>query len=282
MIRKIITIDEDKCNGCGNCIPNCPEGALQIIDNKARLVSDLFCDGLGACIGHCPQGAIQVMEREAEPYDESKVMENIVKQGENTILAHLKHLKEHGADDFYEEAVKYLEDNGLDVPTCESCEDHESDTEEPEPLACGCPGSMLKEVKKEETKFDGERPSELRQWPVQLNLLTAQAPFFKNADLLIAADCTAYACGDFHSLIKDKAIAIGCPKFDDIEAYKERLTSILRDNDIKSVTVAIMEVPCCSGFIGLAKEAIKMSGRYLQIKKIVIDIKGKIKEEDLL
>jgi ferredoxin len=270
--RKIIKIDENKCNGCGKCIPNCPEGALQLIDKKARLVSDLFCDGLGACIGHCPEGAITIEEREAEPYNEDKVMENIVKQGKNTIKAHLKHLKDHGANEYFNQAVDFLKEKGIDNPLEENMKPK---------LPCGCPGTMLREIKKEPSKeTTTEQESELTQWPLQLNLLPPQAPFFKNADLLIAADCVGFANPNLHSkLLKGKAVAIGCPKLDDIEAYKEKIKSIIELNDLKSITVAIMEVPCCYGLYQAVEEALKESGKDVPLSKVIISINGSLKEK---
>jgi ferredoxin len=271
MKRKIITIDNKKCNGCGICIPNCPEGALQIIDEKARLISDLFCDGLGACIGHCPRGAIKVIEREAKPYDEKKVMENIVKQGPNTIKAHLKHLKDHGETKYYNQAVEVLKKKKMAVPNLE------------EKVPCACPGSAMREIKEKsgESSKDstGDISSALTQWPVQLNLLPIQAPFFNNADLLIAADCTAFAFGSFHSkLLKGKKLVIGCPKLDDVEHYAEKLTEIIKNNNIKSITVAIMEVPCCGGLAYAAEEALANSGKKIPLIKKVIGISGDILE----
>ena len=168
MKRNIITIDEQKCNGCGLCIPNCPEGAIQIIDNKARLVSDLMCDGLGACLGHCPQGAINVIEREAEVYNERKVMANIVQKGPNTINAHLTHLKEHGEMDLYKEAVQYLKDNKITVP--------QTDSEPKAGHSGGCPGSKSMSLKKpENTVSDNPVPSELNHWPVQMHLISPKS-----------------------------------------------------------------------------------------------------------
>lgn len=268
--RKIIKIDEKKCNGCGKCIPNCPEGALQIIDGKARLVSDLFCDGLGACIGHCPEGAITIEEREAEPYNESKVMENIVKQGKNTIKAHLKHLKDHGATEYYNQAVEFLKDKGIDNPLEEEKMEHAHFE--------GCPGAAMREVNQETDASDNkEQTSALRQWPVQLDLLPPQAPFFDNAHLLVSADCVPFANPNFHSkLLNGKAVVIGCPKLDDIEAYQEKLTEIFKNNKIKSVTVAIMEVPCCFGLYNAVEEAVKDSGKKIPIIKEVIGVNGEI------
>lgn len=260
--RDIIQIDEERCTGCGQCIPNCPEGALQVIDGKARLVSDLFCDGLGACVGHCPEGAMTVVEREAEEYDEKKVMANIVKQGPNTIRAHLKHLKDHGAKDFLADAIDYLEEHDIEVPQLD------------EP--CGCPSAKVRTMKPVE--FSGTVPSALQQWPVQLNLLPPQAPFFKNSHLLIAADCTAYAMGGFHpELLCGKVLAIGCPKFDDNEAYREKLAKIFRLNRIKSITVAIMEVPCCSGLKRVVEDALADCGKDIPLIVEIVGIDGGLK-----
>jgi len=267
--RKIIKIDEKKCNGCGLCIPNCPEGALQVIDGKARLISDLFCDGLGACIGHCPEGAIEIEEREAEPYDEKKVMENIIKAGPNTIKAHLKHLKEHNETKFLEQATEVLKNKGIEIPDLE---------EEKMETPCGCPGAALREVNQDNNPENNkEQASALRQWPVQLNLLPPQAPFFENSHLLVSADCVPFANPNFHSnLLNGKSVVIGCPKLDDIESYKEKLTEIFKNNKIKSVTVAIMEVPCCYGMYAAVEEAVKDSGENIPIIKETISIGGEI------
>jgi len=220
--RKIIKIDEEKCTGCGLCIPNCPEGALQIIDGKARLISDLFCDGLGACIGHCPEGAITIEEREAKKYDEKKVMENIVKQGKNTIIAHLKHLKEHDEMEYLKQALEVLKKKNIEVP-------HKEILGGQGPLLCGCPGTMVKDFnsgKKSEKKTAKTSviQSELKQWPVQIMLVPPFAPYLNDADLLIAADCVPFAYADFHNdLLKNKVLLVGCPKLDDVDFYKERL-----------------------------------------------------------
>jgi ferredoxin len=273
MKRKIVKIDEDKCNGCGLCIPNCHEGALQMIDNKARLISDLFCDGLGNCLGHCPKGAITIEEREAEPYDEKKTMEdNIVPKGKNTIIAHVKHLKEHGATEYYNEAIEYLKEKGIDVP--ELTEENKMKDDIP----CGCPGTAMREVNNESNaSSNSEQTSALRQWPVQLNLLPPQAPFFDNSHLLVAADCVPFANPNFHSkLLNGKSLVIGCPKLDDIGAYQEKLTDIFKNNKIKSVTVAIMEVPCCSGLYSAVQAAVEASGKEIPIIKEVIGVNGEI------
>lgn len=286
MKRKIICIDEEKCNGCGECIPECPEGALQVIDGKARLVSDLFCDGLGACIGHCPQGAIGVEEREAEEYDEKKVMGNIVRQGPNVIRAHLEHLKEHNQDKYLEEAIGFLKEKGIEIPTGFD-EESASAAARCEAPTHTCPGARIMDLAGDvETEMPagkdlvGPAPSRLRQWPVQLNLVPPGAPFLDGADLLISADCVPYAYGGFHNdLLRGKIVLNGCPKFDDVEAYREKLTTFFRQHDIKSVTVAHMEVPCCRGIQVLVEQAIQASGKEIPLKEVVIGIKGDKKAE---
>jgi ferredoxin len=271
--RKIIKIDPDKCNGCGQCIPNCPEGALQIIDGKARLISDLFCDGLGACIGHCPQGAINTEEREAERYDEKKVMDNITKQGKNTIIAHIKHLKEHNEFGYLKEAMDYLVTKGIRIRPGDLTNTVASGL-------CGCPGSKVvdsrkEEIPKKDTLFGHKNVSELKTWPVQLKLVPAFAPFLNAADILIAADCVPFAYADFHEgLLKGKILLVGCPKLDDIAYYKEKISQIVANNDIKSITYAHMEVPCCFGLLPVIKEAIANSGRDIPFIDVNISIKG--------
>jgi len=269
--RKIIKIDPDKCNGCGLCIPNCPEGALQIIDGKARLISDLFCDGLGACIGHCPQGAINIEEREAEKYDEKKVMENIVKQGKNTIIAHLNHLKDHGEFGYLKEAMDFLVAKGIKIRPADLMGS-----------ACapsgGCPGSKVSEIKRSD-KNKGSRPVKnklrLETWPVQLKLVPAFAPFLNGADILVAADCVPFAYADFHEdLLNGRVLLVGCPKLDDFSYYKEKIAQIIKNNDIKSIAYAHMEVPCCFGLLPAIKDAIAVSGKDVPFNDIMISIKG--------
>lgn len=272
--REIINIDEEKCNGCGLCVPNYPEGALQIIDGKARLISDLFCDGLGACIGNCPEGAIFVEEREAEEYDEKKVMENIVKQGKNTIRAHLKHLEDHGADKYLKQAKEYLEEKGIENPT----------KEEHHMRGASCPGSRIMEFSKEENKVneEGKRSSQLRQWPIQLHLISPNAPYFLGKDVLLAADCTAFSIGDFHKdFLKDKTLVIACPKLDsNIDVYVEKIRKMIDEAKINTLTVLVMEVPCCSGLLQIAKKALDRATRKIPIKLIVVGIKGDIIKEE--
>jgi ferredoxin len=277
MQRKVISIDESKCNGCGLCLPGCPEGAIQLIDNKARLVSDLMCDGLGACLGHCPQGAITIEEREAEPYDESKVMANIVKQGVNTLKAHLAHLREHQQHEYYQEAIKYLAEHHIPVPTDQAAEEHAK--------PCGCPGSHAMSFAREEHGGDeatGSRPSQLTHWPLQMHLISPRAPHYQGADLLLAADCVAYSLGDFHKdYLKGKALAIACPKLDDgQEIYVEKIKEFIDVAKINTLTVMIMQVPCCHGLLNVAQEAASQAKRRVPIKCIVVSLQGEILEEE--
>ncbi|MFH1055467.1 MAG: 4Fe-4S binding protein [Candidatus Altiarchaeota archaeon] len=270
--RKIIRIDERKCNGCGQCIPNCPEGALQVIDGKARLISDLFCDGLGACIGHCPEGAINVIEREAQPYDESKVMENIIKAGPNTIKAHLDHLREHGEHKYLKEAITILNKKNIKVPTETHTKHHG-----------GCPGARMMDFSESKVEQQqGDTSSQLRQWPVQLHLVNPNAPYYQGNDVLLSADCVAYALGDFHTKhLKGKSLAIACPKLDEEqETYVEKLTAMIDEARINTLTVMTMEVPCCSGLLHLAKQATEQAKRKIPVKSIIVGINGDILQED--
>jgi len=270
--RKIIKIEEAKCNGCGLCIPDCPEGAIQIIDGKARLISDLFCDGLGACLGACPEAAISTEEREALPYDEKKTMENIAKQGDNVILAHLKHLAEHGKHKYLSLAQEYLKEKGINInfKQAQALSGHGS-----------CPGSRMMDFRgKTEGKGRGdtkEEPSELRNWPIQLMLVPEHAPYFEGADLLIAADCVSFSYASFHqSLLKGKILLVGCPKLDDAQYYRQKLAGIIKSNNLKSITCAHMEVPCCFGLLSIIKEALLASGKDMPFKEITVGIKGEI------
>lgn len=271
--RKIIKINEEKCNGCGDCIPNCPEGALKVIDGKARLISDLFCDGLGVCLGHCPYGAIEIEEREAEPYSERKVMENIVKQGKNVIKEHLSHLKDHNETRLMDEAVNYLKESGIDVPDLEG-HDHRH-------YGAACPGLKTMKIDRQkgaERQKTEKGISRLGQWPVQITLVPPHAPYLQGADLLIAADCVPFAYADFHEdFLKNRVLLIGCPKLDDADFYKEKIAQILSDNEIRSITCVHMEVPCCFGLIGIIKDSIKKSGKDVPLKEITIGIDGQIR-----
>ncbi len=273
MKRKIIKIDEEKCTGCGACIPDCPEGALQLIDGKVRLVSDLFCDGLGACIKTCPVNAMTVEEREAEPYDEFKVMENVVKGGKNVIKAHLKHLKDHGEEKFHDQAVEFLKQNNMEIPQ----------PDEDKPLPCGCPGTMQKDLRTNKTRNSSEKApaslqSELNNWPVQLKLMNPNATYLKNADIVIAADCTAFAYPNFHGkFLKDKVLIMFCPKLDsDLDIYIDKLANIFKTRDINSVSIVHMEVPCCGGVEMIVKEAMLQSGKTIILKDYTVSITGEL------
>jgi ferredoxin len=233
VLRKIVKIDEEKCNGCGACVPACAEGALQITDGKARLIKDIYCDGLGACLGECPQGAITIEEREAEEFNDEEAKRHI-------------HEEEHAKGE----------------------------------LPCGCPGTAVKqfarpaidEVIPEETV----RPrSMLRHWPVQLTLVPPGAPFLQGADVVLAADCVPFACAGFHhDFLKEHALLVACPKLDDSQAHLSKLTEILRRSDIKSLTVVHMEVPCCSGLVYMAKQAMSLSGKDIPLNEVTIGVKG--------
>jgi Pyruvate/2-oxoacid:ferredoxin oxidoreductase delta subunit len=246
MIREIVTIDEEKCDGCGLCVPACAEGAIQIVDGKARLIADNLCDGLGACLGDCPRDAIKIVQREADAFDEEAVEEHLKKTGQPVAPAPQPHHQAHAPQG-------------------------------------GCPSARLMEfARRPEPLADreepGKRPSELRQWPIQMHLVPPTAPFFQNADLVLAADCAPFAYADFHQeILKDKALAIGCPKLDDGNAYLEKLTAILKHNDIGSLTVVHMEVPCCNGLIMIARQAIANSGKDVPLETIKVGIQGDLK-----
>jgi Pyruvate/2-oxoacid:ferredoxin oxidoreductase delta subunit len=277
MKRSIITINAEACTGCGVCIPNCPEGAIQIIDNKARLVGDLFCDGLGACLGHCPEGAIRIEEREAQDYNEYEVMNNIVKQGPNVIKAHLKHLRDHKQSKYAAQAEAYLKENNLPVP---------SDDEQVHSKSSGCPGTQARSFVKSDDRQGiaaaGPVLSELRQWPVQLRLVSPMADYFRGSDVVLAADCVAFALGDFHAAwLRGKSLAIACPKLDnDQELYREKITLLIDDAGITSLTVMIMEVPCCGGLVRIAQEARARASRKIPLNVVVVGIEGAIVREE--
>ena len=257
--RKIIKIDEEKCDGCGNCIPGCPEQAIQIVDGKAGLVKEFYCDGLGACLGSCPTGALTIEEREVEPYDEETTIGHIKEVAPEMLTTHLEHLKEH--------AHELPEHHSHEMPGG----------------VRSCPSAQLLHWEKE-----GERPaapeaqvpiaSELRQWPIQLHLVPPYAPYFQNADLALVADCVPFAYPNFHvDFLEGKAIAIGCPKLDDVGAYIDKVTQILKHANIRRLGVVHMEVPCCHGLVHIAQEALKQSGKDIPFETVIIGVKGEKK-----
>lgn len=281
MKRKVIKIDENLCNGCGACVQGCHEGALQMIDGKARIVSELYCDGLGACIGECPVGAIGLEEREAEPYNETAVMQRIAPKGEGTILAHLKHLKEHNETEYLKEGINYIRQNNIRVDLTQLQDGIPAVSSG---SGCGCPGgkemSFTPKAEVQETACDVS--SKLRQWPVQLHLLNPEASYMKNADVLLAADCSAFAYGNFHNrFMKNHVLAIACPKLDSgKESYIEKITAMIDRSHINTLTVIMMEVPCCGGLLQIAQQALALAGRKIPIKKIIIGIKGDLLSEE--
>lgn len=243
-IRKIVQIDEEKCNGCGLCIPNCVEGALKIVDSKAKLVSDVYCDGLGACLGHCPQDAINIIEREAVEFDEALAEENM-KENEKKEKTALHQVHQHHG---------------------------------------GCPGSMMRQFgNRAQEDSNVKVSSQLRQWPVQLTLVSPDAPYFKGSDLLVTADCVPFAYGNYHNdFLKGKTVVVGCPKLDDVQYYVEKLKELIRKNDLESITVLRMQVPCCGGMAMAAKSARDSSGINIPIKVVTIGIEGDIIKKEYI
>ena len=282
MKRTIIKIDDEKCTGCGLCVSGCHEGALQIIDNKARLVSELFCDGLGACIGECPEGAIILEEREAEPYDEIKVMDRITPNGKNTILAHLKHLKEHGETEFLNQGLNYLKEHNIheDIINTITMEKHNHDGDG----MCGCPGSKMMDFRENTTEktTNGPVPSQLTQWPIQLHLISPTAPYFRGADVVVAADCVAFSYGNFHNdFLKGKSLVIACPKLDSgMDRYIEKIKLMIDEAKVNTISVLMMEVPCCGGLLQMVKSAMAQASRKVPVKAIIVGISGQILSEE--
>ena len=231
--RKVVKIDEQKCNGCGICVPSCAEGALKIIGGKARLVSYIYCDGLGACLGECPKGAIIIEERTADEFNETAAKQNL--RINNT------------------ETGQVLED---------------------------CPAAKVRILSKSDNETTpGHQPSQLNHWPVQLTLVPANAPFLKGADIVLAADCTAFAYADFHrDFLKNRVLLVACPKLDNFEAHLEKLTEIIAKSAPKSLTVVRMEVPCCAGLTFMAKQAIAAANKAIPFREIVVGVKGELKE----
>jgi NAD-dependent dihydropyrimidine dehydrogenase PreA subunit len=273
MRRKIIAIDQEKCTGCGLCASDCPEGALKVIDGKARLVGDLLCDGLGACLQACPEDAISVEEREAEPYDEIKVLENIIPQGNNVLRAHLEHLKSHGQTTYLQRAASYLREHRIPVDISPE------GPAAPSP-AHQCPGSrsMAFSAARDAEEEGSARPSRLTHWPIQLHLISPSAPHYNNSDLLIAADCVAFSLADFHKdHLKGRTLAIACPKLDaHQEIYVEKLTALMDQAEVRSISVMIMQVPCCRGLLQHVVEAANRASRKVPVRCLVVGIRGEI------
>jgi len=268
MLRDIIEIDETLCNGCGDCVPACHEGALQIIDGKARLISDLMCDGLGACLGDCPTGAMQVVQREAVAYDERIVMENIIKGGDKVIKAHLQHMLDHNELDFYTTAITVLKEQKIAIPECQAKAEKKPN----------CPSSKAETLPVAETSTQGNINSELSHWPIQLHLINPTSPDFSNADLLLAADCSAFAAGNFHQqYLAGKKLLIACPKLDtNQESYIEKLGLLIRFGQLNSLTILRMEVPCCGGLAKLVHTAMQQSKRNIPLEIITINKNGAV------
>lgn len=251
-IRKIIKIDEDKCNGCGLCVPNCVEGAIQIINGKAKLVKDSYCDGLGACLGHCPQDALEIIERDADEFDEAEAMKFAKSVGQQA-KAHVNTPHVHAAG--------HHGGGGCPGSRMMSFGGGSSNSQKATPLNNGDIEVKIK--------------PQLRQWPVQLTLVPVNAPYFDNADLLVTADCVPFAYANYHlDLLKGKAVVVGCPKLDDLEHYVEKLTQIFEENDINTITVAFMEVPCCMGIVRAVESALQRSGKSIPLDRVRISIQG--------
>lgn len=303
MKREIIRIDEEKCNGCGICVPNCHEGALQIIDSKAVMVSELMCDGLGACIGHCPEGALTIEKREAEPYDEEKVMKEMIGKGKNVIIAHLKHLKEHNEDSFLKQGIRFLWDNKvmLNFNPAEVVEavynlPPKNEEFEASPFVLqkqaqeyhSCPGSGTQNFGKRsdyensQIKTLSEQVSELNHWPIQLHLINPSAEHFAGCDLLLSADCVAFSLGNFHDkFLKNKKLVIACPKLDHgMEIYVEKITRLIDESGINTITVIRMEVPCCGGLLQIVKLALQRTRNRLPVKEVVVSVSGEIIKDE--
>jgi len=242
--RKIIQIDEEKCDGCGLCVPSCAEGALQIVDGKARLIAEVYCDGLGACLGECPNDALKVIEREAEDFDEKAVEK------------HLEHLKAGHPPKIHEEPA----------------------------MACGCPSMHIQTFAPAKSAREAQQPvttqatpSALTHWPVQIRLVPPTAPFIKGADLLVAADCTPVAYPNFHrDFLDGKVVMVGCPKFDDVQAYVQKFTDIFNTAGIKSIEVVTMEVPCCQGLPLIVKKGLELAGKKITLSQVIISTRGEV------
>jgi Fe-S-cluster-containing hydrogenase component 2 len=250
VLRKIIRIDEEKCDGCGVCVPACVEGALQIVDGKAKLISEVYCDGLGACLGECPQGAITIEEREAGEFDEEAAKRHLT-EGEH--------------------------DKGELACGCPSTTVTQFERQE---LPCGCPSATVTEFGKKEpaTVHPVRQQSMLGHWPFQLALVPPRAPFLQGSAVLLTADCVPFAYAGFHhDFLKDHALLVACPKLDDFQAHLSKLTAILLESQVKSLAVVHMEVPCCSGLVRMAQQAILASGRDIPLSEVTIGVRGELK-----
>ena len=250
MLRKIVTIDQDKCDGCGLCVPSCAEGAIKMINGKAVLAADNLCDGLGACLGECPRDAIHIEERDTDEFDEAAVEKHLAAMGRPAPVHH-------------------------HAPQAPAAAHHHGS-------GGGCPGSRAMSFAAPQavasTSSAGQQQSQLAQWPVQLHLVSTTAPYFQDADLLITADCVPLAYAGYHEdFLKGKAVVMACPKLDDNQFYIQKLTEMFTKSDIKSITVLRMEVPCCGGIGMAAKQAIAASGKNIPYKEVTIGIQGQIK-----
>ncbi len=262
-VRTIIHIDEEKCDGCGQCANACAEGAIRIVDGKAKLVSEVYCDGLGACIGECPTGALWTEERESEEYDVEATREHLTRIGRDPSAAH--------------------DPNAEHAPSKEplpcGCPSTTSQAFEPAAARPACPGTAARAFTAAAEQGRTGQPSALGQWPVQLTLVPPNAPYFQGADLLVTADCVPFAYADYHAdLLAGKAVVVGCPKLDDTEFYADKLAAILAASDIRSLTVAIMEVPCCGGLVRVVERALEQSGKDIPVEIVTIGVRGEKKQ----
>lgn len=307
MKRDIIKIDRDKCTGCGLCVTGCHEGALQIVDGKAVMISELMCDGLGACIGECPEGAIEIESREAAAYDEVLTLSKMVENGKNTVIAHLKHLKDHAQKEYMRQGVEWMLANRAIInfevdEVIQAVHSHNPSAmkapQPPKPVfvaspnhghghgggsACGCPGSAERTFSHAPANAGAgmvSAKSELTHWPIQMHLINPYAPHFMGSNLLLAADCVAFSLGGFHSeYLKGKTLTIACPKLDsNKETYVEKITTLIDEGGIDTLTIMKMEVPCCGGLVQLAKMAADKATRKVPIKVTMVGLQGDILE----
>lgn len=290
MIRDIVRIDRELCTGCGDCITGCHEGALQLIDGKATLVSELMCDGLGACIGTCPVGAITIEKREAEAYDEVATIIEMIPNGKNVVTAHLQHLLDHNETEYLRQAFSYLRENEKSIPfnidevidSLKQQPKHEQPQAHPHHhhAGGGCPGAAARSFapKMAVAPSNDSQPSALTHWPVQLHLINPMAAHFRGSNLLLAADCVAYALAGFHSKhLQGKTLAIACPKLDsNKEVYIQKITALIDSAQVDTITVMRMEVPCCGGLVQMAQMGRDAAQRHIPIKVVEVGIQGDI------